>query len=324
MRAGNVATAESVANRAAWTLAHMPDQKGRLAIVTGANSGLGFLTASNLARSGARILMTARDEGRGQRALARIRAELPHAVVELRRLDLADLDDVAAFADTLVAEGHLPDILINNAGVMMPPRGLTRQGQEMQFGVNHLAHFALTLRLLPLLSQRIGARVVTVSSELHRRGRIHFEDITGEKSYGRLAFYAQSKFANVLFALELDRRLKAAQLPVISVLAHPGYSDTNLQTSATSGVLRLFMRIGNRFIAQNAEQGVLNQLYAATADGLRGGEFVGPDGFREMRGSPSLVHPLPAATDKDLAARLWKLSEDLTQLKFPENAEPAL
>lgn len=324
MRAGNVATAESVANRAAWTLAHMPDQKGRLAIVTGANSGLGFLTARNLARSGARILMTARDEGRGQRALARIRAELPHAVVELRRLDLADLDDVAAFADTLVAEGHLPDILINNAGVMMPPRGLTRQGQEMQFGVNHLAHFALTLRLLPLLSQRIGARVVTVSSELHRRGRIHFEDITGEKSYGRLAFYAQSKFANVLFALELDRRLKAAQLPVISVLAHPGYSDTNLQTSATSGVLRLFMRIGNRFIAQNAEQGVLNQLYAATADGLRGGEFVGPDGFREMRGSPSLVHPLPAATDKDLAARLWKLSEDLTQLKFPENAEPAL
>jgi len=324
MRAGNVATAESVANRAAWTLAHMPDQKGRLAIVTGANSGLGFLTARNLARSGARILMTARDEGRGQRALARIRAELPHAVVELRRLDLADLDDVAAFADTLVAEGHLPDILINNAGVMMPPRGLTRQGQEMQFGVNHLAHFALTLRLLPLLSQRIGARVVTVSSELHRRGRIHFEDITGEKSYGRLAFYAQSKFANVLFALELDRRLKAAQLPVISVLAHPGYSDTNLQTSATSGVLRLFMRIGNRFIAQNAELGVLNQLYAATADGLRGGEFVGPDGFREMRGSPSLVHPLPAATDKDLAARLWKLSEDLTQLKFPENAEPAL
>lgn len=324
MRAGNVATAESVANRAAWTLAHMPDQKGRLAIVTGANSGLGFLTARNLARSGARILMTARDEGRGQRALARIRAELPHAVVELRRLDLADLDDVAAFADTLVAEGHLPDILINNAGVMMPPRGLTRQGQEMQFGVNHLAHFALTLRLLPLLSQRIGARVVTVSSELHRRGRIHFEDITGEKSYGRLAFYAQSKFANVLFALELDRRLKAAQLPVISVLAHPGYSDTNLQTSATSGVLRLFMRIGNRFIAQNAEQGVLNQLYAATADGLRGGEFVGPDGFREMRGSPSLVHPLPAATDKDLAARLWKLSEDLTRLKFPENAEPAL
>lgn len=324
MRAGNVATAESVASRAAWTLAHMPDQRGRLAIVTGANSGLGFLTARNLARGGARVLMTARDEGRGQRALARIRAELPHAVVELRRLDLADLDDVAAFADTLVAEGHLPDLLINNAGVMMPPRGLTRQGQEMQFGVNHLAHFALTLRLLPLLSQRIGARVVTVSSELHRRGRMHFEDINGENSYGRLAFYAQSKFANVLFALELDRRLKAAQLPVISVLAHPGYSDTNLQTSATAGVLRLFMRIGNRFIAQNAEQGVLNQLYAATADGLRGGEFIGPDGFREMRGSPSLVHPLPAATDKDLAARLWKLSEDLTRLKFPENAEPAL
>ncbi|MCR6502694.1 oxidoreductase [Shinella sp. CPCC 101442] len=301
----------------------MPDQTGRLAVVTGANSGLGFLTARELARKGARVVMTARDEGRGQRALARIQAELPDAAVELRRLDLADLDAVAAFAGALNSEGRAVDLLINNAGVMMPPRGLTRQGHETQFGVNHLAHFALTLRLLPLLSRAIGARVVTVSSELHRRGRIHFDDFTGEKSYSRLAFYAQSKFANVLFALELDRRLKAANLPVISVLAHPGYSDTNLQTSATSGVLRLFMRIGNRFLAQNAEQGVLNQLYAATAKGLRGGEFIGPDGFREMRGSPSLVHPLPAATDGDLAARLWALSEGMTKTQFPAIPERA-
>lgn len=322
MRAVTVATTDE-AIRAPWTLARMPDQAGRLAVVTGANSGLGFLTVRELARKGARVVMIARDEGRGQRALARIQAELPDAAVELRRLDLADLDAVAAFADALNCEGRAVDLLVNNAGVMMPPRGLTRQGHETQFGVNHLAHFALTLRLLPLLAMNAGARVVTVSSELHRRGRIRFEDLTGEKSYSRLAFYAQSKLANALFALEFDRRLKAANLSVISVLAHPGYSDTNLQTSATSGVLRLFMRIGNRFLAQDAEQGVLNQLYAATAQGLRGGEFIGPDGFREMRGSPSLVHPLPAATDKALAARLWKLSEDLTNARFPAVPERA-
>ncbi len=319
MRADGVATAENRTRRKPWTVLQMPDQSGRLAVVTGANSGLGFLTARELARKGARVVMTARDEGRGERALARIRAELPIAAVEMRRLDLADLDDVAAFAGRLAEEGHPVDLLVNNAGVMMPPRGLTRQGHETQFGVNHLAHFALTLRLLPLLAP--GARVVTVSSELHRRGRIHFDDLTGERSYSRLAFYAQSKLANVLFGLELDRRLKAAGLPITSVLAHPGYSNTNLQTSVTSGLLRVFMRIGNRYIAQNAEQGVLNQLYAATADGLAGGEFIGPDGFREMRGAPSLVHPLPAATDPILAARLWRLSEDLTQLTFPTSAE---
>lgn len=319
MRAAGVATAET--GREPWILSQMPDQAGRLAVVTGANSGLGFLTVRELARRGAEVVMTARDAGRGERALARLRAELPGAKVMLRRLDLADLDNVAAFAGGLVAEGRPVDFLINNAGVMMPPRGLTRQGHETQFGVNHLAHFALTLRLLPLLSVTPGARVVTVSSELHRRGRIHFEDIKGEKAYGRLAFYAQSKLANVLFALELDRRLKAARLPVLSVLAHPGYSNTNLQTNATSGALRLFMRIGNRFLAQNAEQGVLNQFHAATAAGLCGGEFIGPDGFREMRGAPSHVHPLPAATDPALAARLWRLSEDLTGLTFPSVVE---
>lgn len=321
MRTDGMATTDRVAGTKPWTLSDMPEQAGRFAVVTGANSGLGFLTARELARKGARVLMTARDEGRGEMALARIRTELPDAAVELRRLDLADLDDVSAFADTVLADGRPLDLLINNAGVMMPPHGLTRQGHETQFGVNHLAHFALTLRLLPMLSASSSARVVTVSSELHRRGRIHFEDLKGERTYGRMAFYAQSKFANALFGLEFDRRVKAAGLPIISLLAHPGYSDTNLQTNATSGVLRLFMRIGNRFLAQNAEQGVLNQLYAATAGGLFGGEFIGPDGFREMRGSPSLVHPLPAATDPELAARFWRLSEDLTHLTFPSTAE---
>lgn len=320
MRAEGVATAGSGKDREPWALSAMPDQTGRLCVVTGANSGLGFLTARALARKGARVIMTARDAGRGEKVLVRLLAELPHAAVEMRRLDLADLDDVAAFAAHLLAEGRPVDRLVNNAGVMMPPRGLTRQGHETQFGVNHLAHFALTLRLLPLLSAAPGARVVTVSSELHRRGRIHFEDLTGERRYGRLAFYAQSKLANVLFGLELDRRLKAARLPVVSLLAHPGYSDTNLQTSATSGLLRLFMRIGNRLLAQDADQGVLNQLHAATAEGLAGGEFIGPDGFGERRGWPTRVQPLPAATDPGLAERLWQLSETLTGLSFPSGA----
>lgn len=321
MRAVNVATTEDGANAVPWTLSRMPDQTGRFAVVTGANSGLGFLTARALARKGAHVVMTARDMGKGEQALARIHAEFPQATIKLRRLDLADLDDVAGFADGLRAENRPLDLLINNAGIMMPPRGLTRQGHETQFGVNHLAHFALTLRLLPLLSVASRARVVTVSSDLHRRGRIHFDDLTGERDYSAMAFYAQSKFANVLFALELDRRVKAAGLPVVSVLAHPGYAATNLQTNVTSGVLRMLMRIGNRFFAQAAEQGALNQLYAATADGLSGGEFIGPDGFGGMRGFPTLVQPLPAAADPALAARFWRLSEDLTHFSFPSTSE---
>ncbi len=203
-------------------------------------------------------------------------------------------------------------LLINNAGVMMPPRRLTAQGHELQWGVHHLAHFALTGLLLPRILSSGAGRVVTVSSDLHRRGRIHFDDLAGERHYGRIAFYAQSKFANVLFALELDRRLRAAGTAAKSVLAHPGYAATNLQLSGPSGLLKLFMQIGNRFLAQPAEMGVLPQLFAATAPSIEGGDFVVPNGANEKKGHPTLVQPTASARDADLAQRLWQRSVELT------------
>jgi NAD(P)-dependent dehydrogenase (short-subunit alcohol dehydrogenase family) len=222
---------------------------------------------------------------------------------------------VKAFADQLLRENGRVDVLVNNAGVMMPPRSLTRQGHELQFGVNHLAHFVLTCRLLPLLLKGDDSRVVTLSSDLHKRGQIHFDDLTGSRKYGRVAYYAQSKFANTLFALELDRRLRAAGSSVKSLLAHPGYAATNLQMSGPSGVLKLFMRIGNRFFAQPAEMGVLPQLYAATATDVRSGEFFGPDGPNEKKGNPTRVQPVAAARDEALAERLWRVSEELTGVR---------
>lgn len=199
---------------------------------------------------------------------------------------------------------------------MMPPRSLTAQGFELQFGVNHLAHFALTLMLLERIKASRDGRIVTVSSDLHKHGFIHFDDLDGARTYGRVAFYAQSKFANVLFALELDRRVRAAGIPIRSVLAHPGYAATNLQLSGPTGVLNLFMRIGNRFIAQSAEMGALNQLYAATAPGVEGGQFIGPDGKNEMKGHPTIVQPIASARDQGVASRLWQLSEELTGVRL--------
>lgn len=299
-----------------WTDASIPDQAGRTALVTGANSGLGYLTSLKLAQHGAHVIMAVRDLNKGYEAKARIEATSPRGRVELRELDLADLSRVKTFAGRLLASDTRLDLLVNNAGIMMPPRILTVQGHELQFGVNHLAHFALTGMLLPRLREGASSRVVTISSDLHKRGQIHFDDLAGARRYGRIDFYAQSKFANVLFALELDRRLRASGLPIQSVLAHPGYAATNLQMSGPSGVLKLFMHIGNRFIAQPAEMGVLPQLFAATAPEVQGGDFIGPDGPKEMKGHPTLVRPIPAAEDEVLAARLWQRSVELTGVAF--------
>lgn len=298
-----------------WTANDIPGQSGRTFLITGANSGLGYASSLELARRGAHVLMTARSEARGRAAVESIRTAVPGARVELRLLDLADLDGVKAFAERLLAERTPIDVLINNAGIMMPPRSLTAQGFELQFGVNHLAHFALTGLLLERLKAGRDPRVVTVSSDLHRRGSIHFDDLDGAKHYGRIAFYAQSKFANVLFALELDRRLRAAKLPVRSLLAHPGYAATNLQSSGPTGFLNFFMGIGNRFIAQSAEMGALNQLHAATAPDAESGQFIGPNGRNEMKGYPTVVQPIEAAQDAELAKRLWQLSEELTGVR---------
>lgn len=299
-----------------WTANNIPDQSGRTVIVTGANSGLGFVTSRELARHGAHVIMTARDAAKGRAALDKILATRIRGSAELRVLDLADLDAVKGFAQRLLADGTPVDVLVNNAGIMMPPRSLTRQGFELQFGVNHLAHFALTLLLLERVKASRDGRIVTVSSDLHKRGFIHFDDLDGARNYGRVAFYAQSKFANVLFALELDRRVKAARVPIRSVLAHPGYAATNLQLSGPTGMLNLFMRIGNRFIAQSAEMGALNELYAATAPDVEGGQFIGPDGKNEKKGHPTIVQPIASARDQGVASRLWQLSEELTGVRW--------
>jgi NAD(P)-dependent dehydrogenase (short-subunit alcohol dehydrogenase family) len=305
-----------------WTANDIPDQSGRTFLVTGANSGLGFVTSLELARHGAHVVMTARAKEKGKMAIDRIRSKVPKASVELRLVDLADLDDVKAFADHILADGKPIDVLINNAGIMMPPRSYTKQGYELQFGVNHLAHFTLTALLLERLKGGRDPRIVTMSSDLHKRGSIHFDDLSGEHKYGRIAFYAQSKFANVLFALELDRRLKAAGFPIKSVLAHPGYAATNLQLNGPSGILKIFMRFGNRFLAQSAEMGALPQLYAATAPEVESGQFIGPDGKNEKKGHPTLVEPIDRARDPVLAHRLWQASEVLTGVRMICQAKP--
>jgi NAD(P)-dependent dehydrogenase (short-subunit alcohol dehydrogenase family) len=299
-----------------WTADHIPSQTGRIFIVTGANSGLGYVTTRELARHGAHVIMAVRNATKGEEALKKLRAGQPDASLELRRLDLSDLDSVHAFASGIIADHVRVDVLINNAGIMMPRRSLTRQGFESQFGANHLGHFALTGLLLGTLKAGRDARVVTVSSTLHKRGFIHFDDLTGERKYSPQAFYAQSKFANVVFGLELDRRLRAGRVPVKSILAHPGYSATNLQSTGPTGVLKLVLKFTNRFIAQDVEIGALNQLYAATDPKAEGGQFIGPDGRGESKGYPTIVQAVESAKDPDIGKRLWRISEELTGVQF--------
>ena len=299
-----------------WSANQIPDQSGRLAVVTGANSGLGLETARALAAAGATVVITARDRAKGEAARERITAETPDAAVEARVLDLAALESVRGFAAGIAADHPRIDMLINNAGVMMPPRGETADGFELQFGTNHLGHFALTGLLLEPLAAVGGARVVTVSSLEHKPGRIHFDDLQSESKYSSRGAYQQSKFANAVFGLELDRRLRAAGSPVISVLAHPGYSATNLQTSGPPFPVSALLRISNALIAQSASKGALPQLYAATAPGVEGGEFIGPDGFMEARGTPTEVQPVKRARDEQTARRLWDVSEELTGVRY--------
>jgi NAD(P)-dependent dehydrogenase (short-subunit alcohol dehydrogenase family) len=262
------------------------------------------------------VIGTARDAEKGQRAEDEIRRAIPTASVEIRRLDLADLGSVREFAGEVTGAHDGLDLLINNAGVMMPPRSLTADGFELQFGTNHLGHFALTGLLLDRLARGDDPRVVTVTSLEHRPGRIDFEDLRSERDYQPRTAYQRSKFANAVFGLELDRRLRGAGSPVKSVLAHPGYSATNLQTSGPTGPMKALLRVGNRLFAQSADRGASPQLHAATAPGVQGGEFYGPNGFNELRGNPTRVKPVARATDPDLGRRLWQVSEELTGVTY--------
>ncbi|MDT0449642.1 oxidoreductase [Streptomyces hesseae] len=300
-----------------WTTERTPDRPQRVFVVTGANSGLGLATTRALARQGAHVVLAVRDEVKGRRAAEDIVAGQPDASLEVRHLDLADLDSVRAFADRMHADHQKLDVLINNAGVMAPPRTLSAQGHELQFACNHLGHFALTGLLLDLLAAGDAPRVVTVSSVNHRKGRMYFDDLTGERRYSPMGFYNQSKFANAVFGWELHRRLTAAGSPVRSVLAHPGYTATNLQMSAPVGLWRVvFGRIGNPLLAQRPARGALPQLYAATDTSVEGGQFIGPDGPAELRGAPTCVRLSSAAADPGTGRRLWELSERLTDVRF--------
>ncbi|WP_306365771.1 oxidoreductase [Nocardiopsis sp. CC223A] len=284
----------------------LPDLTGTTAVVTGANSGLGLETARALARIGARVVLAVRDEDRGRAAAADIPGE-----TEVRRLDLADLSSVRAFAGGWSGDIHL---LINNAGIMAVPRSRTADGFELQFGTNHLGHFALT----NLLLEHVTGRVVTLSSGLHASVRgIRFDDVDLERGYTPYRAYGQSKLANLLFTLELQRRLTEVGSPVLSVAAHPGYAATNLQSHGASAVFRtLLTGIGNRLFAQSAAAGALPTIYAATQDMPPAG-FAGPRGAGGMRGAPGLSWRSSAAEDEDAARRLWELSEERTGVSFP-------
>ncbi|MFI6316630.1 oxidoreductase [Nonomuraea sp. NPDC050556] len=299
-----------------WTADQIPDQSTRVSVVTGASSGLGLATARALARKSGQVILAVRDEAKGRLAAARITADHPGAALEVRRLDLADLDSVREFADGLRADHPRLDVLVNNAGVMAPPRTLSAQGHELQFACNHLGHFALTGLLLDLLAEGSDSRVVTVTSTNHRQGRLHLDDLSGERSYSPMGFYNQSKFANAVFGWELHRRLAASGGSVRSVLAHPGYTSTNLQKGTPVALVKVLFGRVLAPLAQSPEQGALPQLYAATAPGVNSGEFIGPGGFAELRGAPTRVRLSTAAADPETGRRLWQLSEDLTDVRF--------
>ncbi|MFG1714578.1 oxidoreductase [Micromonospora sp. NPDC049203] len=300
-----------------WTPERIPDLSGRTFVVTGATSGLGLVTSRALAARGARVVLAVRDEEKGRRAAAGIAAARPGVDLEVRRLDLADLDSVREFAARMHADHRRVDVLINNAGVMATPHNLSPQGHELQFATNHLGHFALTGLLLELLLAGRDPRVVTVTSVNHRRARPPFPDPPGGRRYSPMGCYNTSKLANAIFGVELHRRLRAAASPLRSVLAHPGYAATNLQTSATTGIWRILLgRIGNPLLAQPADSGAWPQLFAATDPTARSGRLIAPGGTAELRGHPAPGRLSPAATDPEHGRRLWELSEQATGVRF--------
>jgi NAD(P)-dependent dehydrogenase (short-subunit alcohol dehydrogenase family) len=297
---------------APWTAHDIPDQTGRTVVITGANSGIGLVAARELARAGARVVMAVRNLDKGRAAADSIAS----GEVEVRELDLADLASVRGFAEGYQGE---VDLLINNAGVMAPPRRETKDGFESQFGTNHLGHFALTGLLLPRLLAGSEPRVVTVSSGAHRMGRIRFDDLQGERRYMNWLWYGQSKLANLMFCFELQRRATEAGTELKSLAVHPGYARTNLQFAAPPWYEAAVMRVTN-LMAQTADMGALPTLYAATVPDLPGGSFVGPDGFMEQRGYPHVVTAAGKAYDEDAWRRLWQVSEDLTGVSYEFSA----
>jgi NAD(P)-dependent dehydrogenase (short-subunit alcohol dehydrogenase family) len=305
---------------AQWTSQDIPSLSGKTFVVTGANSGLGLETTRQLHAHGATVVMACRDVNRAQVVAQGLAEEQPGAPLEVLALDLTSLASVRAFAQAVLTRWPALDGLINNAGVMATSLAHTADGFELQFGTNHLGHFALTGLLLPALEQASAPRVVSVSSMAHRLGRIRFDDLQSARRYERWAAYGQSKLANLLFTFELERKLRHAGKKLQALVAHPGYSATSLQTKAAKEEQAAFteqvMTLGNLLLAQSAADGALPTLCAATNPQAKGGQFWGPDGFFELSGTPKVVEPNAAAQDEAVADRLWSVSEELTRVAF--------
>jgi NAD(P)-dependent dehydrogenase (short-subunit alcohol dehydrogenase family) len=298
-----------------WTTADIPDQNGRVAVITGANTGLGYETALALAAHGAHVVLAVRDLDKGKDAISRIVSQSPQADVALQELDLTSLESVRSAARQLRGDHDRIDLLINNAGVMYPPKSTTKDGFELQFGTNHLGHFALTGLLLDRLLPVAGSRVVTISSIGHRiRADIHFDDLQWEHSYNRVSAYGQAKLANLLFTYELQRRL-APRGTTIAVAAHPGGSNTELMRHLPGWAGSLYPVLAPVF--QDAAMGALPQLRAATDPSVQGGQYYGPGGFGQTRGYPELVGSSKKSHDAGRQRRLWTVSEELTAVTYP-------
>jgi len=303
-----------------WTEKNIPSQNGKTAIVTGANSGVGYNTSLELAGKEAVVILACRSMEKGETALRRIKRNFPNAKLDLQQLDLASLASIRSFSQRIHDAYSSIDMLINNAGVMNIPRSLTEDGFEMQFGTNHLGHFALTSLLYDLVTAAENSRIVTVSSIAHLNGTINFDDLMGEKTYDSQAAYRQSKLANLLFTLELAHRLEANGSSTISIAAHPGVTNTNLIAAGPEmrgqPLLKFVMKFATRIFAMPAWKGALPQLYAAVAEDVRNGEYFGPDGFEEMKGYPHRAVRTETAQDPELARKLWKVSEELTGIRY--------
>jgi NAD(P)-dependent dehydrogenase (short-subunit alcohol dehydrogenase family) len=318
---GRTLQGSQMTDRTQWTAADLPDLSGKVFVVTGGNSGLGLETARELARKGGQVVIACRDAEKAATALSQIRASARGASVEAMDLDLASLASVRAFVEGFRASHRRLDALCNNAGVMALPYRKTKDGFEMQLGTNHLGHFALTGLLFDILCATPGARVVNVSSTMHRMGRIRFNDLQSERSYGKWRAYGQSKLANLLFTYELARRAEKAAVDIVSVAAHPGYAATNLQTAGPrmegAALMERLSLLGNRLFAQTSAMGALPTLYAATAPEVRASDYFGPSGVGEMWGGPKKVRSSARSHDLESAVRLWEVSRELTGVHFP-------
>ena len=307
-------------DKKAWTADDMPDLSGKTIVVTGGNSGIGYEAAMEFARKRAEVILACRDLGKARTAAAQITSSASGAKVDVMELDLSNLASVRGFSDAFHLQHQALHVLCNNAGVMAIPYRQTADGFEMQFGTNHLGHFALTGLLLDRLIATEGARVVNVASGAHRMGKIRFDDLQWKNGYRKWMAYGQSKLANLLFTLELQRKVDAAGKKLLCVACHPGYAATNLQAvgpkMSGSSVMEYLSEAGNRLLAQSAAMGALPTEYAAVAADVHGGDYIGPDGMAELWGNPVRVGRSAAAQDAAAASRLWDVSEQLTNVHY--------